>query len=81
MSNYFDWEISKGGYYIWLKPKINLDINKYWENCIKRRVNFSPGDLFYLDNRKSNEIRLSISEVDENKILLGIKRMKLALFD
>jgi 2-aminoadipate transaminase len=79
LSDYFEWEVPDGGYYIWLKPKGKLDINKYWESCLKRKVSFSPGFLFYLDGRKSNEFRLSIGEVDEGKIKLGVERLKQSL--
>jgi 2-aminoadipate transaminase len=81
LGDYFEWEIPAGGYYIWLKPKIDFDINQYWKRCLRVGVVFSPGFLFYFDNRASNELRLSIGDVSEDKIKLGVKRMKLALFD
>jgi DNA-binding transcriptional MocR family regulator len=79
LGDYFEWEVPNGGYYIWLKSKKNFDIDKYWEKCLKSGVVFSPGFLFYFDNRASDELRLSISDVSENEIKLGVKRMKAAL--
>lgn len=81
LSDYFEWEVPEGGFYIWLRPKNKLDINEYWKRCLKRGVAFSPGSLFYFNHKKSNEIRLSIGEVDMNSILLGVMRLKRALLD
>ena len=81
LSDCFEWQIPDGGFYIWLKPKNKLDVNKYWKRCLEEKVAFSPGSLFYFNNKKSNEIRLSIGEVDMNSILLGVKRLKRALLD
>ena len=43
------------------------------EKCYKKDVIFMPGDLFYIDNKGKNTLRLGLSRLSDMDIEKGIK--------
>ena len=46
-----------------------------FEMAVENKVAFVPGDPFYVDERRSNTLRLNFSCVDEKTIDTGIQRL------
>lgn len=63
----------EGGIYLWVILPKEMDLNNVLENSQKRGVTFGIGNLFYLDDKGSDRIRLQFSLEDEEKILEGVK--------
>ena len=68
-----------GGYLIWLKiTGLNITESKLHTIFVKHRVLTSPGSLYFSKKPESHFIRISISELNEEDIIEGIKRLKSA---
>lgn len=66
----------KGGYCFWLQIKNNnYSEEELWELFVKNGVKLTPGNLFYTKGNKEISFRISISQVSEDEIKLGIKRI------
>lgn len=63
----------KGGLYIWLKLPCDMDAVELLKEAKKNGVSFIPGTSFYPDNRKSNELRLNFSNMDDVSTAKGIR--------
>jgi 2-aminoadipate transaminase len=63
----------EGGIYLWVILPKEIDLKNVLGNSQKRGVTFGIGDLFYLDEKGSDRIRLQFSLEDEEKILEGVK--------
>jgi 2-aminoadipate transaminase len=63
----------EGGIYLWVILPRPIDLNKVLERSQKRGVTFSIGNLFYLDDKGSDRMRLQFSLDDEEKIDEGLK--------
>jgi len=63
----------EGGIYHWITLPVNFDLREVWKNSRKRGVTFCMGNLFYLDEKGSNQIRLQFTLEEEEKIVGGIK--------
>jgi len=63
----------KGGLYIWLKLPCDMDAVELLKEAKKNGVSFIPGTSFYPDNRKSNELRLNFSNMDDVSTVKGIR--------
>jgi 2-aminoadipate transaminase len=46
-----------------------------FNEAIKKKVAFVPGDPFYVNKKNVNTLRLNYSSVDEETIRTGIKRL------
>ncbi len=66
----------KGGFFIWLQLKNNIDEEKFYEECRIRGLSLLPGNLFYYDRRFSGKIRLSFIHPSLKKIEEGVEIMK-----
>ena len=74
VEKYIDCEhvLGDGGLHLFLVFK-NLNTRKLLEECYKKDVIFMPGDLFYIDDRGENTLRLGLSRLSEAEIEKGIK--------
>jgi 2-aminoadipate transaminase len=63
----------EGGIYIWVILPKTIDLEKVLEQSQKRGVTFSPGNLFYLDEKGSDRMRLQFSLEDDEKIDEGLR--------
>ena len=64
--------LGDGGLHLFLIFK-DLDTRKLLDECYKKDVIFMPGDLFYIDDRGENTLRLGLSRLSEEDIEKGIK--------
>ncbi|MBP2652892.1 MAG: lysN [Firmicutes bacterium] len=69
----------QGGLFTWveLPPKINT--SDLLEHCLKSNVAFVPGNSFFPDKKVENTLRLNYSNMPEDRIQEGIKRMAAVL--
>lgn len=67
-----DYILGDGGLHLFLVFK-NLNTRKLLNECYKKNVIFMPGDLFYIDNKGENTLRLGLSRLSDEDIEKGIK--------
>ncbi len=65
----------EGGLFTWVCLPETLNARNILYECIKEKVAFVPGDGFYPVTRKQNYFRLNYSNMDEEKIIEGIRRI------
>lgn len=65
----------KGGLFTWVTLPEGLDAAKILEICLKENVAFVPGGSFFPNGGHSNHFRLNFSNMSEDKIVEGIKRL------
>lgn len=68
-----EWNVPKGGFYIWLKLKVKIDVNKLFNLAWKQGILINPGYIY--DFHKNNNIRISYSYASNNEMYIGIKRL------
>ncbi len=66
---------SEGGMFLWVTLPDGTSSMDLFDEAIKNKVAFVPGNPFYVDNLKQNTLRLSYVTVGEEKIAEGIKRL------
>jgi len=74
----------EGGMFLWAEGPTNLPARSIFEESVKEKVVFVPGDPFYVKKTHVSSMRLNFSSVDEKTIAEGIRRLgsiiKSALF-
>lgn len=68
-----------GGMFLWVTLPENMSAAKLLKKAIENNVAFVCGTDFYPDGRGNNKIRLSFSNMTEEKIVEGITRMSKAI--
>lgn len=85
MSRRFKGEIRynnpKGGLFNWAELPEGMDAALLLEKALKRDVAFVPGASFYPCTPKRNTMRLNFSNMPENRIEEGIKRLAEVIFN
>ena len=69
----------EGGLFTWVELPSNLDARKIMEKCLENNVAYVPGGSFFPNGGKENTFRLNYSNMPEEKIVEGIKRLAEAL--
>lgn len=64
--------LGEGGLHIFIKLN-NISSRCLLERCCKRGVIFTPGDIFYTDNKGNYTLRLGFSRVTKENIQKGFK--------
>lgn len=79
MKKYFPKEVKftypSGGLFTWVELKEELDTKKIAEEALKENVAFVPGASFFANGGRTNCFRLNYSNMNEEKIVEGIKRL------
>lgn len=65
----------KGGLFTWVTLPEGLNAAKILEICLKENVAFVPGGSFFPNGGHENHFRLNFSNMTEEKIVEGIKRL------
>lgn len=65
--------MGQGGLHIFIKLLNGLSSRAVLEECHKKGVVFTPGDIFYTDDSGTDAMRLGFSRVNEEDIKKGIK--------
>ena len=73
------WTQPEGGFFIWLTFDERLQLADVMRLCGEERVAVVPGTSFYADGGGQTNIRLAFSNVAEDQIAEGIKRLARAL--
>ncbi|SEF54307.1 DNA-binding transcriptional regulator, MocR family, contains an aminotransferase domain [Caloramator fervidus] len=71
---FVDFKEPYGGIHFWIKTDIDSSILAYFAK--KNGVILAPGNVFYLDSRSSNNIRLSFAQTKIDEIKEGIRILK-----
>ncbi|MGL4796588.1 MAG: PLP-dependent aminotransferase family protein [Paraclostridium sp.] len=69
----------EGGLFTWVELPSHLDARKIMERCLENNVAYVPGGSFFPNGGKENTFRLNYSNMPEEKIVDGIKRLSVAL--
>ena len=56
-----------------------INSREVFVKCIENNVAFVPGDAFYPVSKKMNSLRLNFSNMPEERIVEGIKRLATAI--
>ncbi|GAA0116313.1 aminotransferase-like domain-containing protein [Clostridium senegalense] len=79
MKTYFPKEVKftipEGGLFTWVELKEGLDAKAIMEDALKEKVAYVPGGSFFPNGGKKNFFRLNYSNMNEEKIVEGIKRL------
>lgn len=71
----------EGGMFLWVKVPGVKDTVELFKKCLKEKVAFVPGDPFFAGEPEPGTFRLNYSNMDEEKIEEGLKRLGKALTD
>jgi 2-aminoadipate transaminase len=70
----FTWSRPEGGMFIWAEGPPGLDIDRVYEECIRRNVAFVPGKYFYTEEGQGAEtMRLNYTMIDKATIQRAIR--------
>ncbi len=65
----------KGGLFTWVELPENMDAKEVLMKCVEKNVAYIPGGAFYPEGGKENTFRLNFSNMPEDKIVEGIRRI------
>jgi 2-aminoadipate transaminase len=66
---------SKGGLFTWVELREGLDAAEILKEALKEKVAFVPGGSFFPNGGRKNYFRLNYSNMPDEKITEGIKRL------
>ncbi|CEK32440.1 aminotransferase [[Clostridium] sordellii] len=69
----------EGGLFTWVELPKHLDARKIMEKCLENNVAYVPGGSFFPNGGKENTFRLNYSNMPDEKIVDGVKRLAQAL--
>lgn len=64
--------MGEGGLHIFIKID-GINARKLLDRCYDKGVIFTPGDIFYTDNKGADTFRLGFSRVKKNEIQIGFQ--------
>ncbi|MDF2536381.1 MAG: aminotransferase [Bacillales bacterium] len=64
-----------GGLFIWIELPESVDSKELLTECLKNNVAFVPGIPFFPNGTKKNTLRLNYSNMPQDRIVEGMKRM------
>ncbi|WP_454053890.1 aminotransferase-like domain-containing protein [Clostridium sp. Marseille-Q7071] len=67
--------LPEGGLFTWVELREDLDSSKIMEDALKEKVAYVPGASFFPNGGKNNFFRLNYSNMTNEKIIEGIKRL------
>ena len=65
----------QGGLFLWVKLPDHVESVELLKKCLERNVAFVPGDAFFPNGGVKNTLRLNYSNMPEERITEGIKRL------
>jgi len=69
----------QGGLFLWVELPPQLRAVELLQECLKRDVAFVPGDAFFPNGGVKNTLRLNYSNMPEERIREGIRRLAAAI--
>ncbi|GAA0702488.1 PLP-dependent aminotransferase family protein [Paraclostridium ghonii] len=71
----------QGGLFTWVELPEHLDAREIMKKCLEKNVAYVPGGSFFPNGGKENSFRLNYSNMPDEKIVEGIKRLAEVLKD
>lgn len=71
----------QGGLFAWVELPVNVNARDVLEKCLERNVAFVPGGSFFPNGGKENTFRINFSNMPEDRITEGLKRLAGVLRD
>lgn len=65
----------QGGLFLWVELPNNINAREVLVKCLENNVAFVPGGSFFPNQPKENTCRLNFSNMSEDKIVEGIRRL------
>ena len=65
----------EGGLFLWVELPSHIKAEKLLLTCLEYKVAFVPGDSFFPNGGVENTLRLNYSNMPEERIIEGIKRL------
>ncbi|MEM9715661.1 MAG: PLP-dependent aminotransferase family protein [Pseudomonadota bacterium] len=76
LSPYFDWDVPKGGMFVWATAKDpSLDTNALMQVGLDHKVCISPGSVFDPLGMDRRSVRINFTYNDEARLAEGVKRL------
>lgn len=79
MAKYFPDSVTftypKGGLFTWVTLPEHVDATALMPKCLARNVAYVPGGIFYPNGGRRNHFRLNYSNMPEERIVEGVKRL------
>lgn len=79
MKKYFPEEVTftypQGGLFLWVTLPEGMDAKELMPKCLAKDVAYVPGGIFYPNGGNANHFRLNYSNMTEDRIVEGIKRL------
>ncbi len=69
----------RGGLFLWVELPESIDARVLLQACLKQNVAFVPGGAFFPAREQKNTLRLNFSNMPEDRIREGVRRMAAAL--
>lgn len=69
----------EGGLFLWVELPSHIKAEKLLLTCLTHKVAFVPGDSFFPNGGVENTLRLNYSNMPEERIIEGIKRLAKAI--
>lgn len=73
------YDVPSGGLFIWAETPLGIDTKELMIEAVKEKVAFVPGESFFPNGGIKHTMRLNFSNMGEEKIEEGIKRLGLLL--
>ena len=69
----------QGGLFLWVELPLHMKAEKLLRTCLRHNVAFVPGDSFFPEGGVENTLRLNYSNMSEERIVEGIKRLAMVI--
>lgn len=74
-----EWTHPEGGLFLWVTLPEGVSARKVFDKCIQMKVAAVIGDAFYPNQKTDRSMRVNYSNMPEDKIVEGVKRMAQAI--
>lgn len=74
-----EWTRPEGGLFLWLTFPVGVSALKVFQNCLDKKVAGVIGDAFYPNEGTDRSMRINFSNMPDERIIEGIKRMGQAI--
>lgn len=74
-----EWTHPQGGLFLWLTLPVGVSARKVFDKCIEMKVAAVIGDAFYPNQKTDRSMRINFSNMPDERIVEGIKRMGKAI--
>ncbi len=73
--DYIRWPVPEGGMFLWATLHENINTTDMFHDAIAENVAYVIGSAFFADGSGTNCMRLNFTHADDDKILVGVKRL------